>query len=239
MAQPQTNDVSNSEALQKLNASWVNGVAPGYWATAGAGLTLNLSAGTAFLQGTLIDYAGGTLSLTDNATNYVYLDTDNSCTPSFSTSAFPSDCIPIAQVTTASGAITVIKDCRTMMSSASGAGIVMAIGVIVDGGGATPTTGFKGYMQVPFGCKVVGWTVLADQSGSVQFDVKKSTYSGFPTTSSIVASAPPLLSSAQKNTSTTLTGWTTAISAGDVLEFRITSVGTVQWLNLQLKVLRT
>ena len=110
-----------------------------------------------------------------------------------------------------------------------------SIGITVDGAGSTPTTGSKGFIQVPFGCTITGWTMLADVSGSAQFTVKKSTYSGFPSTTSIVASAQPNLSSAQKNTSTTLTGWTTTITAGDVLEFNLDSATTITRVILQLK----
>ncbi len=119
------------------------------------------------------------------------------------------------------------------------AGQPAAVGVCVDGGGSVPATGSKGFMQVPYNCTITGWTLLADQSGSCQFTVKKSTYSGFPTTASIVASAPPILSSAQKATSTTLTGWTTAITLGDVLEFNLDSSATVIRVILQLQVTKT
>lgn len=95
-------------------------------------------------------------------------------------------------------------------------------GVTVDGNGSLITTGSKGFRQIPFNCTITSWTVLNDQSGSVAFDIKKSTYSGFPTDSSIVASAPPTTSSTQKNTSSTLTGWTTTLLAGDILEFIVT-----------------
>jgi len=119
------------------------------------------------------------------------------------------------------------------------AGLIGAIGITIDGGGSPPATGSKGYIQVPYGCTITGWTLVADQSGSAQITVKKSTYAGFPTTSSIVASAQPALTSAQKNTSTTLTGWTTAITAGDILEFNLDSVATCQRLTLELQITRT
>ena len=118
-------------------------------------------------------------------------------------------------------------------------GLVGAIGITIDGGGSSPATGSKGYIQVPYGCTITGWTLVADQSGSAQITVKKSTYAGFPTTSSIVASAQPALTSAQKNTSTTLTGWTTAITAGDILEFNLDSVATCQRVTLELQITRT
>ena len=110
------------------------------------------------------------------------------------------------------------------------------IGLVIDGGGSVPATGAKGFVQVPFGCTITGWTMLADQSGSAQITVSKGAYSAFPTLASIDASAPPNLSTAQKATSTTLTGWTTAISAGDVLGFNLDSVAACQRIILELQV---
>ena len=80
---------------------------------------------------------------------------------------------------------------------------------------------------------------MADISGSIIIDIKKSTYSGFPTTSSICASAKPTLSAAQKYQDATLTGWTTAITAGDILEYIVDSASTVTRVTLSLKVTKT
>src|SRR5438309_10933453 len=98
MAQPQTQDVANPHLTVQVNAKWTNGVAPGYRPTAGSGLVLNLSAGTSFARNVRASYAGGTLSLTDNATNYVFLDTTTSNAPTFNTSGYPTTGIPIATV---------------------------------------------------------------------------------------------------------------------------------------------
>jgi len=121
---------------------------------------------------------------------------------------------------------------------APGAGLTQVIGLVIDGGGAVPATGAKGFIAVPFNCTIVGWTVLADTTGSAQFTVSRGTYSSYPTVTSIVASAPPNISSAQKNTTTTLTGWTTSLSAGDILSFNLNSVSTVTRLVLELQVTR-
>jgi hypothetical protein len=78
--QPQA---QSGQPLYPVNAKYVNGVAPGYWPTAGSGLTLNLSAGTAWCSNppSLVTYPGGTLSLAANATSYVYLDPAANCAP--------------------------------------------------------------------------------------------------------------------------------------------------------------
>jgi hypothetical protein len=117
MAQPQTDDL-----LFLVNARNCNGVAPGYWPTAGAGLTLDISAGTAFNAGVVIDYAGGTLAMTNNTTNYVYLDSTASFAPAVNQTGFSGSDIPIAVVVAAGGAITTITDVRTLFIAPGGGG---------------------------------------------------------------------------------------------------------------------
>jgi hypothetical protein len=117
--------------------------------------------------------------------------------------------------------------------------VISTAGVTIDGGGSTPATGSKAFLQIPFDGTITGWTLISDVSGSASITVKKSTFAAFPTNSSIVASAPPFLSSAQSATSTTLTGWTTAVAAGDVLEFVLASATTVKRLILELQITRS
>lgn len=116
---------------------------------------------------------------------------------------------------------------------------------VIDGADAVIETGLKGYLEVPFACTITAATLLADQSGSIVVDIFKSTYAAFdpPTTpgsgQKITASAPPTISAAKKSQNTTLTGWTTAITAGDILAFNVNSVTTIQRVTLSLKVTRT
>lgn len=111
--QPQT----QTAPIYSVNAKYANGVAPGYWPQAGAGLVLNVGKGTVICGTTPTPYAGGTLTMANNATNYVYLDTASSCAPGSNTSGFTSATIPIAVVVTSSGVITTITDDRTPFSS--------------------------------------------------------------------------------------------------------------------------
>jgi hypothetical protein len=115
--------------------------------------------------------------------------------------------------------------------------VTRGITFAIDGGGVAITTSFAADVYVPYAATITAVTLLADQSGSVVLGISKSSYSGFPgSLTSIVASAAPTLSSAQKSQDTTLTGWTTAISAGDVLHFTVTSVSTITRLNCVLTV---
>ena len=116
-----------------------------------------------------------------------------------------------------------------------------AITVNIDGGGSAITTGLKGYVTVPYGMTITSWTLLADQSGSIVVDVWKDTYANYPplVADTITASAKPTLSSVIKNTSSTLTGWTTTVTAGDILAFNVDSATTVTKVTLLIQGTRT
>lgn len=110
------------------------------------------------------------------------------------------------------------------------------IGVVIDGGGSAITTGVKHDLYVPFACTITASTLIADQTGSIVLDVlKSSAYSTVPTVS-IVASAPPTISSAAAAQDATLTGWTVSIAAGSRLRLSVTSVSTVTRLTYSLTV---
>ena len=106
--------------------------------------------------------------------------------------------------------------------------------IIIDGGGSAITTGAKPAFEVGGGCTITAWRVLSDQSGSIVVDIKKATYSGLPTFSSIAASAKPTLSTAQKAENTTLTGWTTAVAAGDWIQPVVDSATTVTYATISI-----
>lgn len=115
---------------------------------------------------------------------------------------------------------------------------------VIDGNGATITTGIKGYLRVDFAGSIQANTLLADQSGSIVVNIWKTDFTSFaPPThpavgDKITASAPPTISSALKSTDTTLTGWTTAFAAGDIFGFNVDSVTTIQRCTIALKALR-
>ena len=131
------------------------------------------------------------------------------------------------------------------VAKADGAGAVafeddtVGINFIIDGGGSAITTGVKGFVEIPFAMEIEGWTILGDQSGSIVVDVNRSTFAGFPTLSSIAGTELPTLSSAQKNQDLSLTTWTTSIAGGDILEFQVDSVATVQRVTVALRGRKT
>lgn len=113
-----------------------------------------------------------------------------------------------------------------------------AISYVIDGVGNIPSTGAYGQLNIPFACTLTGWVLTADASGSAVIDVLRSTYAGFPTTSSIAGTDKPTLSSVQKNENLgPLSSWgSTALSAGDQLQFNLNSVTTCKRLNLTLNI---
>jgi len=94
---------------------------------------------------------------------------------------------------------------------------------ITIGGGGVITTGSKGYTRLPAAGIITKVTLLADQAGTIALDIKKSTYKGFPTTTSICASSKPTLTSAQSYEDANLRGWNTQVNAGDIIEFVVDS----------------
>jgi len=118
---------------------------------------------------------------------------------------------------------------------------------IIDGGGATPATGlWKAYFPVPYAGTITKVTALADQSGSISLDVLKTTFSSFDAGGThpvdgdkISASAPVAISSSTKYQDSTLTGWTTSVSAGDIIAFNVNSVTSIQRVTVMLNLTRS
>lgn len=115
------------------------------------------------------------------------------------------------------------------------------IGITIDGSGSVITTGIKGYKSFPVAGTITGVRMLADQSGSVVIDIWKDTYANYPPTvaDTITAAAKPTITTAIKSEDTTLTGWTTAVNAGDVFGFNVDSVTTITRITLELTIVIT
>lgn len=122
--------------------------------------------------------------------------------------------------------------------SAAGAAAARTITLGLDNAGSAITTGVKADVYLPYAGTITAVTMLADQSGSIVVDIWKDTYANYPPTGAdaITASAKPTISSATKSQDTTLTGWTTSVSAGDTLRFNVDSCTAITRLNLVLTV---
>lgn len=98
-----------------------------------------------------------------------------------------------------------------------------------NGAGSPLTEGETCLVRINRSLTITGWTILNDVSGSITYDIWVDSYANYPPTDadSIVASAAPAVSSALKNASTSLTGWTTSLSEGDVVVFALDTVDGV------------
>lgn len=113
--------------------------------------------------------------------------------------------------------------------------------ITIEGGGVAITTGIKGYRSFPVVGTITAVRMLADQSGSIVVDIWKDTYANYPPTvaDTITAAAKPTITTALKSEDTTLTGWTTAVAAGDVFGFNVDSATTITRLTLELTIVVT
>jgi len=107
--------------------------------------------------------------------------------------------------------------------------------------GATITTGIKGDIMIPFNCTVLGWDIVADQTGSIVIDIWKDTYANYPPTvaDTITGSEKPTITAALKNQDTSLSSWTTSLTRGDWLRYNVDSVATVTRVTVVIRVKRT
>lgn len=120
-------------------------------------------------------------------------------------------------------------------------GAAGSFGITVDGGGSVIPTGLRGFVVMPYSGTITEWTIIGDQSGSAVIDIWKVAYAGMPPDigDSITASAKPTLTSSQTAQSSTLTGWTTSVTSGDVIAFNVNSASTVTRLNLSIKITKS
>ena len=122
------------------------------------------------------------------------------------------------------------------------ADLTRTINFVVDAGSAPMSSGVKGDMTLDVTGKIIGWTLIADQEGQVQFDIKKSDYTNFPNFSSICGSERPQLGDittgveGRINRNTTISSWSPTLNSGDILQFEIVYALNIQRCVVSLKL---
>jgi hypothetical protein len=190
------------------------------------------------LTATVVKSASGTLSAATGGTDYA----DNA----FKTLSVSGQSDVVADsaadtLTFAAGSnITLTTNAGTdtiTIAASGGSGGTLTFGIVVDGQGSAVTSGAKGFIRIPVNCTITKWTIASTDAssttGSVVFDLWKDTLANYPPTvaDTITASAKPTLSSAKAAESSTLTSWTTSITAGDFIGFNVDSTSTgTRWL---------
>ena len=112
-----------------------------------------------------------------------------------------------------------------------------SISIVVEGTPDDISTGNKGFRLIPYNCTPLEWYIVAGQTGSIQFDIKSSSFANYPNTTSIVGANYPGLSGAMKNSNTGITGWG-GLTAGDIVDFVINSNTGIQKVGLFIKIRR-
>lgn len=102
--------------------------------------------------------------------------------------------------------------------------------------GSALTSGPIVYFTIPYACAISAWNITVD-AGTVTFDIWKiATGAAVPTvTNTITASALPALSTGTALHSTTLTSWTTAVSANDIVGIQLKTVATAKYAELDVE----
>lgn len=101
------------------------------------------------------------------------------------------------------------------------------VGMIIDASGITLPTGPAGDIQVDFPATITKVTMLSGITGYCVVDILKVTYAQYDGGSthpvwpgdSITSNSRPTITNGNKYTDSTLSGWTTSISKGDILSF--------------------
>lgn len=135
-----------------------------------------------------------------------------------------------------------------VVGGGGGGGAVAAaptqIGQVIDGGSATITTGIKQVMlPVPYDCTVVAARVYADQSGSIQIDVLRTTHADYePGThpvagdSIIGAGTDIIVTTTFKYEDTTLDWDDVTLQQGDILALNVISATTIRKVTVSLEI---
>jgi hypothetical protein len=116
-------------------------------------------------------------------------------------------------------------------STGSNQGFGAAFGSVASGSPALVAD--TAYITVPHACTIAAWNITVN-AGTATFDIwKVATGTAIPTSSnSITASAQPAISTGTAIHSTTLTGWTTSVSANDIVGINLKTVSTATFASI-------
>ncbi len=122
-----------------------------------------------------------------------------------------------------------------------GGSSIRSFGISLDGGGSAIVVGTQADITIPYNMTIQSWTMLANVTGSIVIDIWKDTYGNFPPTvaDSITGSAKPTISTNIKGQSSTLTGWTILVTAGDTIRFNVDSCTDITRVNLIITGIET
>lgn len=115
-------------------------------------------------------------------------------------------------------------------------------GLLIDGSGSPIIAGVaSGCIAVPFTGTITNVKVFADVATSAVIDLWMDDFAAYPPTvaDTITASAKPTLTADLTYTDSTLTGWTTSVTAGDVIKINVDSNDLATWMVVAITFTRT
>jgi len=117
----------------------------------------------------------------------------------------------------------------------------ISIVYVLDGNGSVCTTGNTRYITVPFTGTITAWNITATgTSPTCTIDIwKVATGTALPTVSNTIMGTKPALSTGNAIHSTTLTSWTTAVTANDILAFNLDACTNATTLTFVLVITKT
>ena len=104
------------------------------------------------------------------------------------------------------------------------------------------SSGIKGEMTLDVTGEIQSWTVIGDQDGQIQFDIKKVDYANFPNFVSICGTERPQLGDLttqlqeRKNNNTTISSWNKSLNAGDIIQFEVVYAINIQRCVVSMKL---
>lgn len=114
------------------------------------------------------------------------------------------------------------------------------INVLLTGGASAPPVGVVGNVVVDAPGTIRSARMVATGTGSAVVGIKKCAEGSFPgSLANICGSNKPTLASQRYSKDSTLSGWTTTLAAGDILEFTIDSISAITSVTCALEVRRT
>jgi hypothetical protein len=123
------------------------------------------------------------------------------------------------------------------VNAATGGGGGQSIGAHFDGMGSIVLVNTIVYFRAKSAMTITGWSIVAEgTSPTCTLDIWKiASGTSLPTVSNtITASAKPALSTGSAVKSTTLTGWTTAVSADDIFAIKVDACNAATKISLTL-----
>lgn len=127
------------------------------------------------------------------------------------------------------------------VADAGGTTQAATINFVFDGGGDPIAANAEAWVEIPYACNITRVTMLADQAATAVIDLWKDAYANYPPTDadSITSATPPTITAVLKSEDTTLTSWTIALAAGDVLLAHVDSNDVAEQITLSVKIERS